>query len=173
MTIAQQEIFGPVLVVIPYEDEDDAVRIANDSKYGLSGGVFSASVTRRAIRVVAGPQPAVSAVGCRKILFLAGCTPASTGEPAPTSAKAPGTTAPSSPGTYTNHTGTVTKITAEIWAITPADQPTQRLCFEGAKATPALQVDGKKIRFSGTAGEIKPNERRACTPFTLTAAEPG
>jgi aldehyde dehydrogenase (NAD+) len=44
MTIAQQEIFGPVLVVIPYETEDDAVRIANDSKYGLSGGVFSGSV---------------------------------------------------------------------------------------------------------------------------------
>src|SRR5271169_736694 len=46
MTIAQQEIFGPVLVVIPFEDEDDAVRIANDSKYGLSGGVFSGSVER-------------------------------------------------------------------------------------------------------------------------------
>ena len=44
MTIAQEEIFGPVLVVIPYETEDDAVRIANDSKYGLSGGVFSGSV---------------------------------------------------------------------------------------------------------------------------------
>jgi aldehyde dehydrogenase (NAD+) len=36
-TIAQEEIFGPVLVVIPYEEEDDAVRIANDSIYGLSG----------------------------------------------------------------------------------------------------------------------------------------
>jgi len=46
MTIAQEEIFGPVLVVIPYEDEDDAVRIANDSVYGLSGGVFSASLER-------------------------------------------------------------------------------------------------------------------------------
>jgi len=46
MTIAQEEIFGPVLVVIPYEDEDDAVRIANDSIYGLSGGVFSATVER-------------------------------------------------------------------------------------------------------------------------------
>ncbi|MGK5543205.1 aldehyde dehydrogenase [Streptomyces sp. URMC 127] len=42
MRIAQEEIFGPVLVVIPYEDEDDAVRIANDSAYGLSGGVWSA-----------------------------------------------------------------------------------------------------------------------------------
>jgi aldehyde dehydrogenase (NAD+) len=46
MTIAQEEIFGPVLCVIPYEDEEDAVRIANDSQYGLSGGVFSASRER-------------------------------------------------------------------------------------------------------------------------------
>ncbi|OHV28743.1 aldehyde dehydrogenase [Pseudofrankia sp. EUN1h] len=44
MTIAQEEIFGPVLVVIPFDDEDDAVRIANDSRYGLSGSVFSGSV---------------------------------------------------------------------------------------------------------------------------------
>ncbi|POX57309.1 aldehyde dehydrogenase [Streptomyces sp. Ru71] len=41
MRIAQEEIFGPVLVVIAYADEDDAVRIANDSPYGLSGGVWS------------------------------------------------------------------------------------------------------------------------------------
>jgi aldehyde dehydrogenase (NAD+) len=46
MTIAQQEIFGPVLVVIPFDDDDDAVRIANDSAYGLSGGVQSASLDR-------------------------------------------------------------------------------------------------------------------------------
>ena len=46
MTIAQEEIFGPVLVVIPFEDDDDAVRIANDSKYGLGGGVTSASLER-------------------------------------------------------------------------------------------------------------------------------
>ncbi|HMK99691.1 MAG TPA: aldehyde dehydrogenase family protein [Acidimicrobiales bacterium] len=44
--IAQEEIFGPVLVVIPYADEDDAVRIANDSIYGLSGAVTSASEER-------------------------------------------------------------------------------------------------------------------------------
>ena len=44
--VAQEEIFGPVLTVIPYEDDDDAVRIANDSPYGLSGGVFSASEER-------------------------------------------------------------------------------------------------------------------------------
>jgi len=46
MTIAQEEIFGPVLVVIPYEDDDDAVRIANDSRYGLGGAVISSSLDR-------------------------------------------------------------------------------------------------------------------------------
>ena len=39
MTIAQEEIFGPVLAVIPYDTEEDAVRIANDSVYGLAGAV--------------------------------------------------------------------------------------------------------------------------------------
>ncbi len=46
MVIAQEEIFGPVLAVIPYEDEDDAVRIANDSPYGLAGNVMSGSLDR-------------------------------------------------------------------------------------------------------------------------------
>jgi acyl-CoA reductase-like NAD-dependent aldehyde dehydrogenase len=46
MTIAREEIFGPVLVVIPYEDDDDAVRIANDSPYGLAGFVLSESLER-------------------------------------------------------------------------------------------------------------------------------
>ena len=50
MRIAQEEIFGPVLVVIPFEDDDDAVRIANESQYGLSGGVASADFDR-AMRV--------------------------------------------------------------------------------------------------------------------------
>jgi len=42
MTIAQEEIFGPVLVLIPYDDIDNAVEIANDSPYGLAGAVFAA-----------------------------------------------------------------------------------------------------------------------------------
>lgn len=50
MRIAQEEIFGPVLVVIPYDDEDDAVRIANDSPYGLAGNISSAD-PERALRV--------------------------------------------------------------------------------------------------------------------------
>jgi aldehyde dehydrogenase (NAD+) len=50
MTIGQEEIFGPVLVIQPYEGEDDAVRIANSTPYGLSGGVWSGD-TDRAISV--------------------------------------------------------------------------------------------------------------------------
>jgi aldehyde dehydrogenase (NAD+) len=46
MTIAQEEIFGPVLSIIAYEDEDEATRIANDSPYGLSGGVWGADAER-------------------------------------------------------------------------------------------------------------------------------
>jgi aldehyde dehydrogenase (NAD+) len=46
MTIAQEEIFGPVLAIIPYEDEEDAVRIANDTIYGLAGGVWSGDEER-------------------------------------------------------------------------------------------------------------------------------
>ena len=50
MTIGQEEIFGPVLAIQPYEGEDDAVRIANSTPYGLAGGVWSAD-SERAIDV--------------------------------------------------------------------------------------------------------------------------
>jgi aldehyde dehydrogenase (NAD+) len=46
MTIAREEIFGPVLVLISYENEEDAIRIANESIYGLSGHVHSGSLER-------------------------------------------------------------------------------------------------------------------------------
>ena len=46
MTIAQEEIFGPVLCLIAYDDDNDAVRIANESRYGLVGSVFSGSLQR-------------------------------------------------------------------------------------------------------------------------------
>jgi aldehyde dehydrogenase (NAD+) len=46
MTIAQEEIFGPVLAIIPYDSDEAAVRLANDSPYGLSGGVWAGSAER-------------------------------------------------------------------------------------------------------------------------------
>src|SRR4051794_27391686 len=57
MTIAQEEIFGPVLAIIPYKDEEEAVRIANDTLYGLAGAVWSkdeARAQRIARRIRAG-----------------------------------------------------------------------------------------------------------------------
>jgi len=46
MRIAQEEVFGPVLAVIPFEDEDDAVRIANESRFGLGAGVWTSDIGR-------------------------------------------------------------------------------------------------------------------------------
>ena len=46
MTIAQEEIFGPVLVIIPFEDETEAISIANDSPYGLAAYIQTGSAAR-------------------------------------------------------------------------------------------------------------------------------
>ena len=46
MTIAREEIFGPVLAIIPYDDEEDAIRIANDTVYGLAAAVWSGDPER-------------------------------------------------------------------------------------------------------------------------------
>jgi acyl-CoA reductase-like NAD-dependent aldehyde dehydrogenase len=46
MRIAQEEVFGPVVVLIPFTDEDDAVRIANDTRFGLAAGVWTNDIAR-------------------------------------------------------------------------------------------------------------------------------
>ncbi|MGZ3708808.1 MAG: aldehyde dehydrogenase family protein [Bdellovibrionota bacterium] len=51
MRIAREEIFGPVLVVIPFDTEEDAIRLANDTEYGLAAGVWTKSITR-GLRVI-------------------------------------------------------------------------------------------------------------------------
>ena len=50
MEIAQEEVFGPVLAVIPFDDEDEAIRIANATRYGLAAGVWTENLSR-ALRV--------------------------------------------------------------------------------------------------------------------------
>ena len=57
MTIAREEIFGPVLCIIPYKDEEEAIRIANDTPYGLSSYISSGNIEnarRVASRIQAG-----------------------------------------------------------------------------------------------------------------------
>jgi aldehyde dehydrogenase (NAD+) len=72
MRIAQEEIFGPVLVVIPFEDDEDAIRIANESAYGLSGGV-NAGDFDRALRVA--KRIRTGSVGVNNGMCIAGDIP--------------------------------------------------------------------------------------------------
>ena len=46
MEIAQEEVFGPVLAVIPFDDEEEAIRIANATRYGLAAGVWTENICR-------------------------------------------------------------------------------------------------------------------------------
>jgi betaine-aldehyde dehydrogenase len=69
MTIAREEIFGPVVSVIAYEDEADAVRIANESEYGLSGSVWTAD-RERGINVAKGVRTGTYGVNTGVVIDL-------------------------------------------------------------------------------------------------------
>jgi acyl-CoA reductase-like NAD-dependent aldehyde dehydrogenase len=74
MTIAQEEIFGPVLAIMPYDTEDDAVRTANDTVYGLSGGVWARDKARaeKVARRLRTGQVAINGAGFNPIAPFGG-----------------------------------------------------------------------------------------------------
>ncbi|MFI5345483.1 MAG: aldehyde dehydrogenase family protein [Elusimicrobiota bacterium] len=69
MKIAQEEIFGPVVAILPFKDEEDAVRLANDSAYGLSGSLWTRDVGR-VLRVTRAVQAGVISVNSSSSVHL-------------------------------------------------------------------------------------------------------
>jgi betaine-aldehyde dehydrogenase len=69
MKIAQEEIFGPVVAIIPFKDEEDAIRLANDSVYGLSGSLWTRDVGR-VLRVTRAMQTGVISVNSSSSVHL-------------------------------------------------------------------------------------------------------
>jgi acyl-CoA reductase-like NAD-dependent aldehyde dehydrogenase len=63
MRIAQEEVFGPVVAVIPFDTEDEAIRLANATPYGLSGSIWTRDIAR-AIRVAKGVRTGVLSINC-------------------------------------------------------------------------------------------------------------
>lgn len=74
-------------------------------------------------------------------------------------------------GIYSDALGTVHEAMEGVWYILPENDSAMHLCFSGDLATDALKVEGTRVRFSGEAGEIQPNVRAACQPFTVSKVE--
>lgn len=65
--------------------------------------------------------------------------------------------------------GVVHSTGPEVWYLVPEADASRRFCLDGANV--ALQVEGQRVRFAGTPGEIPPNVRMACTPFQFLLLE--
>jgi len=69
MRVAQEEIFGPIIVAIPFDDESKAVALANDTPYGLSGSLWTRDLAR-ALRVARAVETGVLSVNSSRSVFL-------------------------------------------------------------------------------------------------------
>lgn len=74
-------------------------------------------------------------------------------------------------GIYSDALGTVHEAVEGVWFILPENDSSMHLCFTGELAIDELKREGTRVRFSGEAGEIQPNVRAACQPFTVTKVE--
>ena len=68
MTIVREEIFGPVVTVQTFDSEEEAVRMANDTRYGLAGAVFTRDITR-AMRVIKEVRAGITWINCYNPCF--------------------------------------------------------------------------------------------------------
>ncbi|MFT3772430.1 MAG: hypothetical protein QM820_44110 [Minicystis sp.] len=105
-------------------------------------------------------------------LALAALTAACSSSPPVTPSDTASSPSPtqSAPAPSGERLGRVVKATDTAWAIVPADDDSQRYCFQGPFATPNLLVEGKKVRFAGKLGPPPaPNVRLACQAFEYTS----